>query len=399
MTGPEKIIRIAARGDGVTASGNHLALAAPGDVIREDGSLEHGPHHVDPPCRHFPTCGGCQLQHCDEEALAQFVHNRVVFAAQSQGLEPEHIAAPAMSPLHSRRRASLRAVNGGGKPLIGFNEGGSHKVVDMRECHVLLPELFALIAPLRAYFARLQGRFAIGIELARVDQGVDVGLSGFLPEGLDQTEDLLDFCRDHGLARLTLDNGYGAEAFWEPEPVTVALGGIPVAFPPGAFMQATQHGEASLVAAATEWLGDCEHVADLFAGLGTFTLALAHSSKVTAAEADRSATLALKSAAAAARLPIETAHRDLFRNPLRADELAQYNGVLLDPPRAGAKAQVEQIAASEVKRVVYISCNPSSWSRDCTMLKDAGYRLAELRPVGQFRWSTHVELASLFLKD
>ena len=391
------IIRIAAKGDGVTTDGKHVPMAAPGDVLLDDGSLEHGPHHVTPPCRHFGTCGACQLQHCDEETLSEFVHNRVVYAAQSQGLEPKKVGAPAMSPPYSRRRASLRAINGGGRPLIGFTQAGSHKVVDMRECHVLHPSLFALVQPLRDYLAQLKGRYAIGIEMTLVDQGVDLNISGFAPEGLEQTETLLDFCRDHGLARMTLDHGYGAEGFWEPEPATVTLGGVPVAFPAGAFLQATDHGEATLVGAAREWLQECERVADLFAGLGTFALAMAGRSQVLAAEADVAAINALRLVANRARLPVECAHRDLFRNPLRAEELASFDGVILDPPRAGARSQVEQITASGVKRVVYISCNPSSWARDAVQLKDAGYHLAELRPVGQFRWSTHVELASLFV--
>ncbi len=398
MNERQVIERIAAKGDGVTANGQHVQLAAPGDTVEADGSLRHGPHHVDPPCRHFGTCGGCQLQHCDPATLSDFVRDRVVHAAMAQELHPERIAEPAMSPPRSRRRASLRAINGGSRPVIGFNEAGSHRVVDLRECHILRPELFSLIEPLRGYLDRLKGKYAIGIELTQVDQGVDCGLSGFTPDGLDQTEDLLDFCRDHGLARLTLDHGYGAESFWEPEPVTVTLGGQPVAFPPGAFLQATRDGEETLAAAAREWLADCASVADLFAGLGTFTFNLAGNAKVLAAEADQAAILACRIAANRSRLPVDAVHRDLFRNPLRADELSGFDGVLLDPPRAGARSQVEQIAASTLNCVVYVSCNPSSWSRDCVQLKDAGFRLAELRPVGQFRWSTHVELASLFLR-
>lgn len=398
MNDSEVILRIAAKGDGVTASNRHAAFAAPGDTLLADGTVQPGPHHATPPCRHFGTCGGCQLQHCDEPSLEGFVRDRVVFGAQSQGLEPRHVAEPAMSPPQSRRRASLKAISSGGRPLVGFNAAASHKVIDLAECHILLPELFALIAPLRRYFAALKGRYAIDIELARVDQGVDCGLKGFMPEGLAQTENLLDFCRDHGLARLTLDHGYGAEGFWEPEPVTVTLGSIRVAYPAGAFLQATDHGEAALVGAACAWLAECEQVADLFSGLGTFALALADGRKVLAAEADRTTHLVCRSAANAARLPVEAVHRDLFRNPMRAEELAGFDGVLLDPPRAGAREQIEQIAASGVSRVVYISCNPSSWSRDGAALVAAGYELAELRPVGQFRWSTHVELASLFVR-
>ncbi len=398
MNDTNKIIRIAAKGDGVTADGRHAPMAAPGDMLLPNGTLEHGPHHATPPCRHFGTCGACQLQHCDESALADFVRNRVVYAAQSQGLEPGIVAPPAMSPPFSRRRASLRAINGGGRPLIGFTQAGSHKVVDMQECHVLHPQLFAVVAVLRGYLAQLKGRYGIGIEMTLVDQGVDLNLSGFTPEGLEQTETLLDFCRDQGLARMTLDHGYGAESFWEPEPVTVTLGGVPVAFPPGAFLQATKHGEATLVAACREWLAGSAKVADLFAGLGTFALSLPDTSQVLAAEADLAAISALRSVANRMEQRIECAHRDLFRNPLRAEELRDFDAVILDPPRAGARSQIEQIAKSEIERVVYISCNPSSWARDAAHLKEAGYRLQELRPVGQFRWSTHVELASLFIR-
>jgi 23S rRNA (uracil1939-C5)-methyltransferase len=395
---PETIVRVAAKGDGVTASGRHLPLAAPGDMLDANGALLPGPHHATPPCRHFGTCGGCQLQHLDEEALAGFVRDRVTHAAEQQGLEPERVAPVHLSPPRSRRRATLHAINGGGRPLIGFREGQSHRVVDMRECHVLAPELFALVEPLRRMLARRQGRYALSIDLALVDQGVDCAIGGMAVEGLDETEALLEFCRGQGLARLMLDQGFGAEAFWEPEPVTVTLSGVTVPCPSGAFLQATRDGEQALVAAATDWLGGDGRLVDLFAGLGTFAFALASRGPVLAAEAARDAHLACKAAAARSRQPIEAVHRDLFRNPLRSEELREFHGVLLDPPRAGAREQIVQIAASKVPRVVYISCNPSSWSRDGAMLREAGYRLAEVRPVGQFRWSTHVELASLFVR-
>jgi 23S rRNA (uracil1939-C5)-methyltransferase len=394
----ETIVRVAAKGDGVTASGRHVAQAAPGDTLDAEGVLHPGPHHADPPCRHFPRCGGCQLQHLDEATLAQFLRDRVVHAAEGQGLAPEHIAPVHLSPPRTRRRAVLRAVNGGGRPLIGFNEAGSHKVVDMRECHVLAPQLFALVEPLRVLLAPRRERYAAEITLTLADQGVDCGIKGPAFEGLEAIEALNDFCREQALTRLTLDQGYGAETVWEPQPVTVPLGGVPVAFPPGAFLQATTDGEAALAGAAVEWLAGAEKVADVFAGLGTFAFALARSARVLAAEAARDAHLACRAAAGRAQLPIEAVHRDLFRNPLRAEELAGFEGVVLDPPRAGAREQVLQLAESGVPRIVYVSCNPSSWARDGKVLADAGYRLAELRPVGQFRWATHVELASLFVR-
>ncbi|MBO80096.1 class I SAM-dependent RNA methyltransferase [Citromicrobium bathyomarinum] len=395
----DPVIRIAAKGDGLTEGGQHVAGGVPGDALAADGTLVRGPHHVDPPCRHFPQCGGCQLQHADEAALAQFVSDRVSFAAESQGLAPGTLAPPHLSPPRTRRRATLHAARLGKKLVIGFREGGSHRIVDMTECHILHPRLFALVDPLRQLLASWGGKLAADIQLTLVDTGVAAEIKGISAENLTQTEALLDFARQHSLARLSVDEGFGPEPVWEPEPATVTLGGTPVAFPHGAFLQPTADGEAALLSAAREWCSGHGIVADLFAGLGTFAFALAGPAKVLAAEADRAAHLACQAAARACGKPVHALHRDLFRDPLTADEISKFGCVLLDPPRAGARNQVDAIAQSTASRVAYISCNPQSWARDARRLAEGGFRLAELRPVGQFRWSTHVELASLFLRD
>ncbi|MFO1256791.1 MAG: class I SAM-dependent RNA methyltransferase [Sphingomonadaceae bacterium] len=414
----EEIIRIAAKGDGVTASGRFAWGAAPGDLLRADGTLEWGAHHVAPPCAHFGQCGGCQLQQLDDETLGQFVAARVSNASASQELGARHVAPPHLSPPGRRRRASMKAVSSGGRVVLGYNEARSSRVVELAECPVLRPELAALIGPLRKLLITLgQGqdapkgrgkarpgkhampRMAADVDLTLTDQGVDLGIKGLSAEGLVLTEALLDFARQHGLARITVDGGYGPDVVWEPEPVTVTLSGVAVPFPPGSFLQATQDGEEALVGAAREWLAGASSVADLFAGLGTFAFALAGPQcKVLAVEAARDASAACGLAAGRSQRPVHALHRDLFRNPLLPDELNRFAAVVLDPPRAGAREQVERIAQSTVQRVVYISCNPSSWARDAAMLVEAGYQLAELRPVGQFRWSTHVELASLFVR-
>ena len=407
----EEIIRIAAKGDGITASGRFAWGAAPGDLLLADGTLEPGPHHVAPPCRHFGRCGGCQLQQLDEQTLAEFVSARVSNASASQELGAELIAPPHLSPPGSRRRASLRAESSQGRVVICYREAKSHRLVELVECPVMLPQFVALLTPLRKLLIAVgtgkgQGKgrhahakLAADVDLALTEQGIDLCIKGLTIEGLIATEALLDFARTHGLARLALDQGYGPEALWEPEPVTVSLAGVSVPFPPGSFLQATLDGEQALVGAVCEWLTGADSVADLFAGLGTFSFALAgQGSKFLAVEAARDAHNACKSAAGRAQMPIHSLHRDLFRNPLLAEELDRFAAVVLDPPRAGARDQIERLAASSVAKVVYISCNPSSWARDAKTLVEAGYRLKELRPVGQFRWSTHVELASLFVR-
>nr|WP_247271567.1 class I SAM-dependent RNA methyltransferase [Qipengyuania sp. S6317L1] len=400
MTMAQEIIRIAARGDGVAADGTHVAMGVPGDLVEADGSLNHGPHHVTPACPHFGTCGGCQLQHADDEVLARFVRERVVNAAAGQGLVPGEVLPEHISPPRSRRRAGLHALKVKGGALVGYREAGSHRLVDLKACPVLDPKLASLIEPMRSLVAAHGPKGNVDVALSLCDQGVDMGLTHFPLEGLAATEAVSDFAREHGLARITIDQGYGPETVWEPEPATVTLSGLPVAMPPGSFLQATPDAEERMVEDACRWLGDAPIVADLFSGLGTFAFAIAKTGgtgrKVLAAEADQAAHLACKSATARTGGKVIALHRDLFRNPLQASELSRFGAVLLDPPRAGAKAQIAEIAQSTLSRVVYVSCNPSSWARDGAVLADAGFKLKKLRPVGQFRWSTHVELVSLF---
>lgn len=390
----DPIIRIAARGDGVSASGKHIAFGVPGDELREDGTLIEGPDHQVPPCRHFPTCGGCQLQHLTDSAFGDYCRSRVVGALNQHGLNTD-VRTPHLSPPRSRRRASLRALKAGGRLLLGFNESGSNRVIELVECHVLRPELFALLGPLRRLLADiLPAKRAGEVHLTLADQGVDVLLKGVTVEGLAAVEALTAFCEANGLARLSIDEGFGAEARFEPRPVTITLGSVATPMPVGAFLQATQDGEAALVAAVKEATADAATIADLFAGLGTFALSL--QAKVTAAEASRDAILSLKSAANRAGLPVIADHRDLYRRPYDRKELAIFDAVVLDPPRAGALEQVKELAASPVSRIAYVSCNPATFARDAEVLVGGGYRIDWVRPVGQFRWSTHVELAAAF---
>jgi 23S rRNA (uracil1939-C5)-methyltransferase len=400
MTGQgEAIIRVAARGDGVTADGRFVALAAPGDVVTPDGAIIPGNHHNPPQCPHYPACGGCQLQHLDDESYAGFVTDRIAAAFAGQHLDLPDLAPVHLSPPRARRRASLTAERRGRRVIIGFNEKASHRVVDMVDCAVLRPELLALLGPLRTLLAAmLREKRTAAIVMTLADQGVDLLLDGIEADGLAATEALAAFAEAQGLARLAIDDGYGAQTRWEPDPVTVTLGGVPVPLPHGAFLQATADGEAALVAAVRDAVGDAQTAADLFSGLGTFALALAGPRRVYAAEAARDAAASLKAAVDRTQLPVFVEHRDLYRRPLTTAELDRFGAIILDPPRAGAEDQVRALAGSRVPRIAYVSCNPATFARDARLLIDGGYRLERISPVGQFRWSTHVELAAAFTR-
>jgi 23S rRNA (uracil1939-C5)-methyltransferase len=388
----ETIVRLAARGDGVTDAGRFFAGTAPGDVIEDTGTITPGPNRTIPPCRHFGTCGGCQLQHIDDASYAQFVIDRITGALAEQRIDASLFERVHLSPPNTRRRASLRVERRGKQVVLGFNEGASHRVVDLRECHVLLPELVALIAPLRRMLAvAIPDRGRANVTLTRADQGIDLLLAGFEIEGLAVIEALNDFAATNGLARLSVDEGLGPSARWCPTPPTITLGGTAVALPDGAFLQATADGEATLIAAVCDAVGNAVNIFDLFAGLGTFALSL--EGQVRAVEGNRDAALALL---ATRRVLVE--HRDLFRRPLSVAELNGAGAVVLDPPRAGAREQIAELAKSGVPRIAYVSCNPATFARDARTLIDGGYRLDRITPVGQFRWSTHVELAAAFAR-
>lgn len=397
MTDAALIERIAARGDGVTADGRHVAGGVPGDRVRDDGIIIPGPNRTQPPCRHFGKCGGCQLQHVAEPALADFVRDRVVGGLQGQEVAFGDVLPAVLTPAESRRRAVLTALRTGKQVAIGFNAAQSNQIVDMRMCPLLMPELFALVAPVRELLTMIaQQRRPVKVKMQMLDQGVELILEGVKAEGLDAAMALQDFAGAHKLARFAIDQGDGLEILWQPEPPTMRFGDITVEVPPFAFLQPTTTGQAALVDAVTRAIGDAPAVADLFAGVGTFALSVQAGRKIYAAEGARDAIAALMAAANRARALVATEHRDLFRRPLVPAELGRFGAVILDPPRAGAEEQVKELAASTTPVIAYVSCNPASFARDAKTLVEGGYTLDWVQPVGQFRWSTHVELAARF---
>ncbi len=399
MTDPgSPVIRLAARGDGVTADGRFVALAAPGDLVQVDGTVIPGPNHVTPPCRHFPECGGCQMQHVADAAYAQWMGERIAHALGTSGVAIGQLMPAHLSPPRSRRRATLKAVRQGSAVMLGFHVEGTHRVLDLHECWVLRPELFALVAPLRPLLASLLcDGDGSGVSLTLTDTGIDALISN-VASGPRAWAAVTAFAATHDLARLSIEGAGGIETVALARAPAVRLGGAVVEVPPAPFLQATADGEAALVAAVLAAGAGAAQVADLFCGLGTFALPLAAAAKhVTAVDAAGPAIAAL-ARAGGTRVRVATEHRDLFRRPLTPQELSRFDAVVFDPPRAGAKAQVAELARSTVPRVVAVSCNAATFARDAAALVAGGYQLGRLWPIGQFRWSNHVELVAEFVR-
>lgn len=407
-----EIVRIAGRGDGATADGRYYRATVTGDRVRDAGGaveIAPGPHHATPVCGHFPDCGGCAMQHVSDGYYSDWALDRLHRALI--GIDIEATAPLHLSPPYSRRRAALRAVRRGKALTLGFNADSSHSLIDLSECHVLAPELFALVAPLRTLLAQALGEGqGAGISLTLSDTGVDVLLANVAAQTLKQIERLTDFAARHKLARLSVEGPAGVETIAEAQPPVLRFGGVPVVLPPAPFLQATRDGEAVLTAAVLAGVGDAPRVADLFCGLGTFALPLAAQQmgplaarpngavrrRVLAADNAGPAMAALTAASRSAGLLLLPETRDLFRRPLDAAELKRFDAVVFDPPRAGAASQAAQLAQSGVPRVVAVSCNPVSFAADARALVAGGYRLRRLTPVAQFRWSPHLELVATF---
>ena len=409
---------LGAAGDGVA---NHQGLryyiadSLPGDRLRVrvtgrrgDGfaartveRLSQGPHRTAPACRHFNDCGGCAAQHLDDEIYQSWKHRRVIEALARRGLDDVTVAALTRTPPGARRRATFHGLRRGRDAVIGFQARASHRIVDIVECPLLEPALVALIAPLGEMFAGLlePNRRAEAL-VTLTGTGIDLLIAAPKPPNLDQRQRLIDFANHHDLPRIS----WSAKGDDEPElivlrrAVQVTFGGVAVDLPPGGFLQPSAVGEAVLVATVTAATAEARHIADLYAGCGALSFALAGHARVHAVEGARAMTTAIERAAAraglAGRITCET--RDLDRRPLLAKELKRFDAVVFDPPRAGAKHQAEALAASRVPLVVALSCNPASFARDARILIDGGYAMAEVQPIDQFLWSAHVELTAVF---
>jgi 23S rRNA (uracil1939-C5)-methyltransferase len=421
MAEPQLIVtidRLGALGDGIAESeGRRLVVpfALPGEevAVRVEGRrgdaevasivevLTPSSHRVNPPCPHFGTCGGCALQHADLDLLAGWRGGMVAEALAHVGLEVP--VAPSIRAWGAgRRRTRLAALRlHGGRVVLGYHRRRDKQIVDVRACPQLVPQLAALVAPLRAALARvLPERAGADIAVNATESGFDLLLVGPRKLPLDARQALTALAEAEDLARVSWCPGERElpETVAQRRVPLVRFAGRPVALPADAFMQATPEAEAAMVGFAVEAFAGRGHVADLYAGCGAFSLPLAAVARVTAYEGAPAMVAALDQAARRAelggRLAVE--RRDLERRPLQPAELKRFDGVLLDPPRGGAAAQSATLAASAVPLVVMASCYPPTFARDARTLVDGGYRLAAVQPVDQFGWSHHVELISRF---
>jgi 23S rRNA (uracil1939-C5)-methyltransferase len=398
-----RIDRLGAQGDGVAQGPDgplYVPFTLPGELVRVAADetraelpsiLEASPDRRAPACPRFGVCGGCALQHMEARAYLAWKRDRVAAAFKAHGIEME-IEPVRPVPLASRRRAGFAVRRGAQGIAFGFRAARSHNVVDLDACPLLtlriasaLPKLKPMLAPL------LHGRREMQIMVTEADDGLDVVIEGdhVLPQ---QVSALAAGAQALGIIRLSVDRDI-VLLFAEP---VVTLSGARVALPPGAFLQASRKAEAVLVSLVRYGTQGAKRITDLFAGLGTFALALAQNAEVDAYEEDEAAVAAVARAARRTLKlkPLRASPRDLFRSPLGPKELDRYDAVVLDPPRVGAKAQAESLAKSKVKTVVMVSCNPGTCARDVRILVDGGYSITSVAPVDQFQFSPHIELVA-----
>ncbi len=392
--------RLGHRGDGISG-GLFIPGALPGEVVEGTPQgdrltdvriLTPVQDRVKPPCPHARSCGGCTVQHAADPLVARWKEGIVAGALAGQGLQAP-IRPIVTSPPHSRRRATLSGRRTKGGVLVGFHARASDSIVPVPQCHLLHPDLMAAVPAVEEIIRTGGSRSAeVQATVTRTLTGPDIAVTRGKPADAALRMDLAGIAEARGLSRLTWDGEVMAQ---RAAPV-VPLGPARATLPPGAFLQATEHGEQALAQAVAEAVGGARRVADLFAGCGTFALRLAERAEVMAAEADPAMVAALQ--AAARTTPglhrIDAVTRDLFRRPLEPDELRGLDALVIDPPRAGAEAQTERLARAQVPVVAMVSCNPATFARDARILCDAGFRIDWIQPVDQFRWSPHMELAA-----
>ncbi|WP_347936072.1 TRAM domain-containing protein [Amylibacter sp. IMCC11727] len=403
------IEKLGSKGDGIASHNGQdvfVPFSVPGE--RVEGDIEDGriakPRILEPvalrvkaPCSHFKTCGGCATQHIDPAFLADWKRNLVRTALAQHGLETE-LRDTITSPPQSRRRAVFTGKRTKASAFLGFHARGTAQIIPITHCTLLHPDISEGFDGLKALVQIAASRKSeIRIAATASIGGLDVSVDNALPLTPQIQAHVVKITHDHGLSRVF----WNGEIVLEREPAQHRFGEALVTPPNGSFLQATKEGEIALVDTVMSIVGQAKSVADLFSGCGTFSLPLAKIAEVAAFESDREMLAALDKGwrVATGLKKVTTAPRDLFRNPMRPDELNPFDAVVIDPPRAGAKAQTEQLAASEVKTIAFVSCNPATFARDARVLVDGGYTLDWVQTVDQFLWSEHCELVAQFTRN
>ncbi|MGB3244881.1 MAG: class I SAM-dependent RNA methyltransferase [Sulfitobacter sp.] len=400
-----KITHLGHHGDGIAEGPLFAPMTLPGEVVTgtAEGQALHdvrivtpSEDRVTPPCRHFKSCGGCQLQHASDRFVADWKQEVVRAALVAQGIETE-LRPIVTSPTRSRRRATFAARRTKKGAMAGFHGRASGVIVEIPDCQLVSPEVLGGLAVAeRLAMIGASRKAALAVTVTQSEDGLDVAVEQGKPLDGPLRQELASLCDQMGLARLS----WGEEIIAMRTPPQQKFGVARVAPPPGAFLQATAHGEAALLAAVKDAVADATPIFDLFAGNGTFALPLASKAAVHAVESDAAMLKALDLGwrMATGLKPVTTKARDLFQRPLLPDELARVGAVVLDPPRAGAAAQVAELARSVVQKIAYVSCNPTTFARDVNVLLAGGYVLDWVQVVDQFRWSSHVELVGCLSK-
>jgi len=400
------IKRLGSQGDGVaeTETGElFIPFTLPGETVtaareRDRATLmavlEASPLRIDPVCRHFTECGGCAVQHLQADAYQQWKRDKVVHALK--GIAGDIGALVPCAPA-TRRRVVLAARRADTGMLLGFHRHLSPEIIPIEECPISLPEIVAALDRLRSVADLVCATTkSFRLTVTVTGSGLDVAVYESGKLGENQRRLASNFIMANGFARLSIDD----EIVIEPKKPVVMFGTVAVAVPPGAFLQATEAAEQTMADLVGGHLKRAKKVADLFAGCGSFALRLAAKSEVHAVEGDAAALSALDrgSRFATGLKRVTGERRDLFRRPLTFKELNAFDGVVFDPPRAGAEDQSKQIARSDVPLVAAVSCNPATLARDLRILIDGGYTLKSVTPIDQFLWSPHVEAVALLEK-
>ncbi|MEH6645580.1 class I SAM-dependent RNA methyltransferase [Sulfitobacter sp.] len=396
-----KITRLGIYGDGIAEGPVFAAMTLPGEVVTGtlDGStlsdvkiITPSDDRVAPPCRHFKACGGCQLQHASDALVANWKTDVIAQALAAQGIRTE-IWPILTSPTQSRRRATFAARRTKKGAMSGFYGRASDTVIEIPDCKLVEPDLLAA-RDIAEALAEIGGsrKATLAVTVTTSQVGLDIQVSGGKPIDGQLRISLAGLCDSRGFARLTWED----EVIAQRAPPVQRFGAANVCPPPGAFMQATAHGEAQLLAAVKEAVHGAKRVVDLFAGCGTFTLPLAADAEIFAVESDAQMMAAMDKGWRMAKGLKTVTHvaRDLYRRPLLPDEFKKFDAVVMDPPRAGAEAQTAELIRSDIKRIAYVSCNPVTFARDVAQMVAGGFTLDWVQPVDQFRWSSHVELAA-----